>query len=168
MSNSADWKREIARQARAAEKAVLGVDIAGHLPLIANQKKFESLVGRKLPAEIFSFAPWGHRLVVLRETPHETMGSLYIPKIAQEQLAEGWVLSVGGWVGKDHASFLGVCPYPRERLIGCKVIFGKYQGDNINVDTNDPDKQKQVEGFVILLDNDIWGTVGEPPQELVL
>lgn len=130
------------------------------LPVIADQKRFERHIGRKLPADLFKFAPWGHKMVVVREVPVRRIGNIHVPEVAVEKLAEGWVLSAGPDVG-----FGGVCPYPRERLIGCNVVFGKYAGDDISVTTADPLVDKEEESlYTIIRDSDIWGTVGDPPE----
>jgi chaperonin GroES len=134
------------------------------LPMIANQAKLEAIVGRKLPDDLFKFAPWGHRLIVVREEPVRKVGQIHVPEVAVEKLAEGWVLSVGHLVNQDMAA-----PLSKERLLGCKVVFGKYAGDNIGVTTKDPlVDQEQEDLFSILRDTDIWGTVGEPPKAVPL
>jgi co-chaperonin GroES (HSP10) len=131
------------------------------LPVIADKSKLEKHIGRLLPDDLFKFAPWGNRIVVVREVPVRKVGSIHVPEVAVEKLAEGWVLSAG--------PHLGASPLTVERLIGCKVVFGKYAGDNIGVTTKDPLVDQEEEGlYTIIRDTDMWGTVGEPPEDSVL
>ena len=132
------------------------------LPVIANKSRLEAHIGMLLPADLFKFAPWGNRILVVREPAIRKIGEIIVPEVAVEKLAEGWVLSAGPDVGTD-------CPYSPERLIGCKVVFGKYAGDNLDVTTKDPlVDQEQAELFSIMRISDIWGTVGDPPEKSVL
>jgi co-chaperonin GroES (HSP10) len=135
------------------------------LPVIANKSRLEAYIGRLLPGDLFKFAPWGNRCIVVREVPVRKVGSIHVPEVAVEKLAEGWVLSVGPDVGGPGS----LCPYPGERLVGCKVVFGKYAGDNIGVTTKDPLVDQEEEGlYTLIRDGDIWGTVGDPPTDSVL
>lgn len=132
------------------------------LPVIANKSRLEAHIGRLLPEDLFKFAPWGTRIIVVREVPIRKIGEIHVPEMAVEKLAEGWVLSAGPGVGAE-------CPYSAERLVGCKVVFGKYMGDDLGVTTKDPLVDQEDQGlFTIMRISDVWGTVGDPPEESVL
>lgn len=142
-------------------------DVWDGTPLIANQALLEAIVGRPIHPEIFDFAPWGHRIVIVREEPLRiSAGGIHLPHVVQ--LAQGWVLSVGHQVGEvSMGGPVGSCPLSRERLLGCKVLFGKYAGEPIK--TGDVAKEDDFTAdFVLLTDFDIYGTVGEAPKEVPL
>ena len=134
------------------------------LPLIANQAKLEKIVGRSLPAEVFNFAPWGHRLVVVRAEPIKEIRGIHLPN--EQVLAQGWVLSVGQDVGLPSPGAVGICPIPRERLLGCNVLFGAYAG--LPLKTGDPLESEFESQFTVMCDLDVWGTIGDPPEEVPL
>ena len=135
---------------------------SGGLPVIANKSRLEAHIGMLLPEDLFKFAPWGNRIIVVREPAIRKIGEIIVPEVAVEKLAEGWVLSAGPTVSAE-------CPYSAERLIGCKVVFAKYAGDNLDVTTKDPLVDQEKAGlFSIMRIGDVWGTVGDPPEKSVL
>jgi co-chaperonin GroES (HSP10) len=133
-------------------------------PLIATKDFMDKVTGRNLPAKVFSFRPWGRRMLVVREESPDKMGSVWIPETAKEPLATGWVLSVGPMVGtrpqgghpdENFGGWMG----PRGHLIGMKVIFGMYAGQAFKV--GDVRETSYETDYVVLNDLDIWGDVDE-------
>ena len=116
------------------------------LPVIADQKKMETLVGRELPAELFEFAPWGIRLVVVRDEPaRTTQGGLYIPDQAKEWPTTGRVVSVGPGKVLDTGE--------RSKMQvkeGDRVLFTSYAGTEVKLD---------VEEYLIMDESDVLAIV---------
>lgn len=116
--------------------------------------------------DAFNFAPWGDRLVIVREKALGRTGGIVIPDSSRGFPASGWVLSVGEGVDDPR---LGVrsCPYNRARLLGCKVIFGVYASQVLIVrDDNLADNFRSAYGVLDV--GSIWGITGEPPNEVPL
>lgn len=135
-------------------------------PLIADREKMEQICGRSLPADLFTFRPWGHRLVVARVAPvgripvtrdDGTHVELVIPDQARRIPAVGWVVSVGPQVGEPRADFMGVCPYAGNELLGRKVLFGMYAGSEILVGDEFENQYESL--YTLLSDGDVWGTL---------
>lgn len=136
------------------------------LPLIANRDKLAKRLGvepASLPDDLFNFYPWGSRVVVMRDEPIRKVGAVHIPTTAQYERAIGTVVAVGPKVGC--AAVGSSSPISRERLVGCKVIFGKYAGQAIQFSVTDDDFYTS---FVILPEADIWGFAAELPTEDIL
>lgn len=131
-------------------------------PVIGNQAKLEALLGRPLPAELFEFQPWGHRIVVSRDEPLKRIGSIHVPDTAQLPPARGTVISCGPSVGLGRHDYVGHCPVTPERLIGARVLFGAYAGQSLKIDPRD---DEYLTYTVILTENEIWGLVGALPEE---
>lgn len=136
------------------------------LPIIGDQADMEKVVGRPLPKGLFDLAPWGHRLVVVREAPKGfrritrddgTEVQLEIPN--PDIPTTGWVVSVGDRVGLGRPDFAGHCPFDRRQLIGKKVLFGQWVGSPLQFDERGENEYESL--YTILLDGDVWGTVGD-------
>ena len=134
-------------------------------PLVADQAKLQALLGRELPDALFTFRPWGHRVVITRDEPLRKIGGIHVPETALTPPARGTVVSVGPLVGTGHASFTGYCPYLPQRLLGAKVLFGAYAGQSLRIDPRDDDYLTYT---VILTENEIWGLVGDLPEGSLL
>lgn len=133
------------------------------LPIIANQAKAEKAMGESLSADVFELAPWGSRLVVVSEKPVEQVGRIVIPEGCRDIPTVGYVLSVGPMVAEPNyqSTLQSWCPFPRERLLGCRVIYGMYSGEVLQTGEKLEDAFRGR--YKILNQTDVWGTVGEPP-----
>ena len=124
-------------------------------PLIAQRAPFERLVGREIPEAVFQFWPWGRRIIVARATPdRRSKGGIYYPDQTIEPPTRGWVLSVGPDVGLYTAD-LGGCPFRREQLLGCEVLFGCYAGQPLHVGEAGETTFESM--YTLMLDTDVWG-----------
>jgi co-chaperonin GroES (HSP10) len=136
------------------------------LPLIANRDKLAKRLGiepASLPDDLFNFYPWGSRVVVMRDEPIRSVGKIKLPDSSIVERAIGTVVAVGPKVGT--AAVGSSSPVPRERLLGCKVIFGRYSGQAVQFSVTDDDFYTS---FVILPESDIWGFGAELPTEDIL
>ena len=95
-----------------------------------------------LQPELWTYLPWGHKIVVLRIPPDTHYGGMIvIPDAHRQQNASGWVLSVGVdiCIPMD-ARYPSVCPHPHPlNLVGCKVNFGAFVGSPIRFSGLDSD-----------------------------
>jgi hypothetical protein len=151
---------------------------------IAHPDDIARVVGRRLPAELFKFVPWGRRLLAVREPPAMRYGSIIIPASvrADQQKSVGWILSAGPDVGKSDPSGrtpAGIAPAPGIHLLLRCVLFGKYVGtpflvnekesqEVVDLYGGDPGDQKYLNPYILLTDADILGEVldealGQPP-----
>ena len=139
----------------------------GPQPLIADKAKLEAIVGRELPEVIFSARPWGHRVIVVRETPQQfSQGGLHIPNQAQRLPNRGWIVSVGHLVGEFRPDYVGFCPFARELLPGTKVVFGAAAGYALKV--TDEEDAFGESPYVQMTDNEVWFDLGGPPKESIV
>lgn len=116
--------------------------------------------------DVFEFAPWGDRLLVLREKPRERSGAIIVPDSARGMPAAGWVVSVGEGV-TDLRLGVRAAPIARTRLLGCKVIFSQYAGVGLVVsDDNFSDNFRSA--YCVLDIGSVLGTQGQPPEEPLL
>lgn len=148
----ASWKVRMDREQREAERY---------------NQPFHLEPSPSLNSEAFEFAPWGDRLVVVREKAASRQGGIIIPDTSRGFPASGWVLSVGEAVELPTGAAGRRCPLPRARLLGCKVVFPSY-GGGVLVMSDDVLSDNFRSPYSVLAASDIWGTVGEPPAEVPL
>ena len=80
-----------------------------------------------------SFRPLHDRVLVKRVKEEEkTKGGIIIPDTAQEKPQEGEVVAVGKGKRNDKGEIV-----PLELEVGNKILFGKYSGSDIKVDSNE-------------------------------
>ena len=132
----------------------------------ADRAAIEAACGHPIPDEVWSFVPWGRRVVVVRERPEQLYrGKIIIPATAQVDLTQGWVVSAGHMVGTDPMPGApGASPIPPRLLVGRKVLFGKFAGTNFNAeaDSSMGDGHERA-GYVILRDEDLYGELLAEP-----
>ena len=78
-----------------------------------------------------AFRPLHDRVLVRRvEQAEKTAGGIIIPDTAKEKPAEGEVIAVGGGKPNDKGTIR-----PLEVKKGDRVLFGKYSGNEIKIDS---------------------------------
>ncbi len=89
-----------------------------------------------------------HDRVLLRRLDSEfkSAGGIIIPDTAQEKPSEGEVLAVGDGARSDDGKI-----HPLDVKIGDKVLFGKWSGTEVKIDS---------EELVIMKESDIMGIIG--------
>lgn len=90
--------------------------------------------------------PLGDRVIVKSLEEKETKkGGIIIPDTAKEKPQEGEIIAVGpGKVAEDGSKV------PMEVSVGDKVLFGKYSGTEIKIDSQE---------YLIMHQDDIFGIV---------
>ena len=92
------------------------------------------------------FRPLHDRVVIKRaDTETKTAGGILIPDTAGEKPQEGEVIAVGPG-GRDEAGKL----VPIDLKKGDKVLFGKWSGTEVKIDTKD---------LLIMKESDIMGVL---------
>ena len=77
--------------------------------------------------------PLYDRIVVKRlEEKEQVQGGIIIPDTAKEKPQEGEVVAVGKGKRNDKGEIV-----PLELEVGNKILFGKYSGSDIKVDSNE-------------------------------
>ena len=77
--------------------------------------------------------PLYDRIVVKRlEDKEQVQGGIIIPDTAKEKPQEGEVVAVGKGKRNDKGEIV-----PLELEVGNKILFGKYSGSDIKVDSNE-------------------------------
>lgn len=122
----------------------------------ADRAALEKHTGLVLPEEIFDFEPWGTRIVVAHVPSERRIGMIWVPEVAKQKVAQGWVVSVGARVGKGRYDYVGWCPCPPRELLGAKVVFGQYAGQTLKTGAGDDDYDS---GWSILTENECWGAM---------
>ncbi|NIZ03318.1 co-chaperone GroES [Thalassospira lucentensis] len=90
------------------------------------------------------FRPLHDRVLVRRvESDTKTAGGIIIPDTAKEKPQEGEVVAVGSGVRKDDGSVVAL-----DVKAGDKVLFGKWSGTEVKVDS---------EELLIMKESDIMG-----------
>ncbi len=90
--------------------------------------------------------PLGDRILVKRvDNAEKTASGLYIPDSAQEKPQQGKVISVGKGRCKENGTIL-----PVDLKAGDTIIFGKYSGHEVKVDSED---------FIIMREEDVYGVL---------
>lgn len=75
--------------------------------------------------------PLGDRVLIkVIEAEEKTKGGIILPDTAKEEKTEGEIISVGKGKMKDDGTLI-----PLEVKKGDKVLFGKYAGDEITIDS---------------------------------
>lgn len=115
----------------------------------------------RINPHVYSFWPWGHRVVVRREDPEDqTAGGIVVPDTAKDKrLAVGWVISVGQDICiEDLGRYASVCPMtsPLE-LVGCRVLFNRYTGHDLMFDSYS--RRHWTGEYLVLPIGDVWGVV---------
>jgi len=91
-----------------------------------------------------AFTPLHDRVLVRRtEGEEKTAGGLIIPESAKEKPAEGEVISAGEGARKDSGDLI-----PMAVKAGDKVLFGKWSGTEVTIDS---------EELLIMKESDILG-----------
>jgi chaperonin GroES len=92
------------------------------------------------------FRPLHDRVVIKRaDTETKTAGGIFIPDTAGEKPQEGEVIAVGPG-GRDDAGKL----IPIDLKKGDKVLFGKWSGTEVKIDTKD---------LLIMKESDVMGVL---------
>ncbi len=92
--------------------------------------------------------PLNDRILVQRHTAKQTSeGGIYIPDNAQEKPTQGTVIAVGDGHRNENGTHT-----PLSISIGETVLFGKYTGQEINLDDTE---------YLILREDEIYGIVEE-------
>ena len=89
--------------------------------------------------------PLYDRVVVRRLAEEEKVGSLFIPEVGKEKPAQGIVISVGQGRKTDTGERVAL-----DVAVGDKVLFGKYAGNEVEID---------LEKLVILNENEIMAVL---------
>ncbi len=93
-----------------------------------------------------AFTPLHDRVLVRRvEGDEKTKGGLIIPDNAKEKPAEGLVVSVGAGIKDDDGDRVAM-----DVKAGDKILFGKWSGNEINLDGED---------LLIMKESDILGII---------
>lgn len=93
-----------------------------------------------------SFTPLYDRVLVRRiEGDEKTTGGLIIPDTAKEKPQEGEVVSVGAGARREDGERL-----PMEVNAGDRILFGKWSGSEIKLDSED---------LLIMKESDILGII---------
>ena len=94
------------------------------------------------------FRPLHDRIVVKRIEPEDkTAGGIIIPDTAKEKPSQGEVIAVGPG-GRDEAGKL----IPIDLKVGDHVLFGKWSGTEVKIDSVD---------YLIMKEGDIMGVLVE-------
>ena len=90
--------------------------------------------------------PLHDRVLVKRtESEEKTAGGLIIPETAKEKPAEGEIIAVGEGLRKDNGDLIPMAVKP-----GDKVLFGKWNGQDITVDGEELLMMKETDIMGIL------------------
>jgi chaperonin GroES len=93
-----------------------------------------------------SFTPLHDRILVRRMEEGETIrGGIFIPDTAKEKPQEGEVIAIGKGKSNDEGKV-----FPLDVKAGDHILFGKYSGTEIKLDSED---------FLIMREEDVLGIV---------
>jgi chaperonin GroES len=96
------------------------------------------------------FRPLHDRVVVKRiDSEDKTAGGIIIPDSAKEKPSQGEILSVGPG-GRDEACKL----IPIDLKVGDRVLFGKWSGTEVKIDSQE---------LLIMKESDIMGVLTDLP-----
>jgi len=127
---------------------------------VADRGAAQVVCSRDLPAELFTAAPLGRRILVVRELPEDKVGSIIVPDTVQDKhpKSAGWVISAGPFVGEFEGSFAQLCHYRAEEILLRKFLFGRWAGIGVPV----VDKDGRPRGgtdwgpeFILMMDSDL-------------
>jgi chaperonin GroES len=97
---------------------------------------------------LMKFRPLHDRVVVERIDPEaKSAGGIIIPDTAQEKPSQGEIIAVGPG-GRDEAGKL----IPIDLKVGDRVLFGKWSGTEVKLDSVD---------YLIMKESDIMGVLQE-------
>ena len=97
-----------------------------------------------------NFRPLHDRVLVRRiEAEEKTKGGIIIPDTAKEKPSQGEVIAVGPG-GRDEAGKL----IPIDIKVGDRVLFGKWSGTEVKIDSVD---------LLIMKESDIMGVITDVP-----
>lgn len=97
--------------------------------------------------------------ILVRRVDHgtdRTKGGLYIPDVARERPQEGEVVAIGLGKMLENGTRL-----PPALAVGDRVIFGKYAGSEITVET-----ESTGEPFVLMREDEVLARVVTLPAEV--
>ena len=93
-----------------------------------------------------AFTPLHDRVLVRRvESEEKTAGGLIIPDSAKEKPAEGEIVAVGAGLRDDDGDRI-----PLDVKVGDKVLFGKWNGQDVTIDG---------EELLMMKESDILGII---------
>jgi chaperonin GroES len=96
------------------------------------------------------FRPLHDRVVVKRiEAEEKTKAGIIIPDTAKEKPSQGEVIAVGPG-GRDESGNL----VPIDIQVGDRVLFGKWSGTEVKIDSQE---------LLIMKESDIMGVLTDPP-----
>jgi len=99
-----------------------------------------------------NFRPLQDRVLVRRiEQEEKTPGGIIIPDTAKEKPMEGEVIAAGPGSRGDNGKL-----HPLDVKVGDRVLFGKWSGTEIKIDSED---------FVVAKESDIMGVVEEAASQ---
>jgi chaperonin GroES len=99
-------------------------------------------------SKLMKFRPLHDRVVVKRIDPEaKSAGGIIIPDTAQEKPSQGEIIAVGPG-GRDEAGKL----IPIDLKVGDRVLFGKWSGTEVKLDSVD---------YLIMKESDIMGVLQE-------
>lgn len=93
-----------------------------------------------------SFKPLGDRVVIeVSKREDKTAGGIYLPDSAKEKPMEGTVVSVGKGSRDSQGNII-----PMELKSGDRIVFGKWAGTEIKIDSKE---------FLIMKESDVMGVL---------
>ena len=88
--------------------------------------------------------PLGDRVFIkVSASEEKTAGGILLPDTAKEKLMEGEVISVGSGIRQENGTIT-----PLDVKAGDRVLFGKWSGTEIKLDSND---------YLVMKESDIMG-----------
>ena len=95
------------------------------------------------------FRPLHDRVVVERiDAEAKSAGGIIIPDTAQEKPSQGEIIGVGPGSRDENGKLI-----PIDLKVGDRVLFGKWSGTEVNLDSVD---------YLIMKESDIMGVVEQP------
>jgi chaperonin GroES len=96
---------------------------------------------------IHAFRPLHDRVLVKRiESEEKTKSGIIIPDTAKEKPMEGEVISVGSGLRQENGTVT-----PLDVKAGDRILFGKWSGTEIKLDSNE---------YLVMKESDIMGILG--------
>ncbi|MDE0108219.1 MAG: co-chaperone GroES [Bryobacterales bacterium] len=94
-----------------------------------------------------SLRPLHDRILVerLEESEQQSSGGIIIPDSAKEKPQQGKVVAVGNGKKKDDGTVV-----PLDVSVGDTILFGKYSGNEVNVDDNEYLIMREDEALAII------------------
>ena len=90
-------------------------------------------MSRILKGEFMKFKPLHDRVLIqVLDSSEKTAGGIIIPDTAQEKPQEGKVIAVGGGAKTEDGKLI-----PMDVKVGDKVLFGKWSGTEIKIDSKE-------------------------------